>query len=137
MIPKFRIWDKKNSEFILFPHSIVLNIDGTVEGIEYEMPREGIVYNDIKYLELLQSTGLFDKNCKEVFESEIVDVRTLEGTIYLRGIVKKVKGGLYIEGLHFSKNIPLTDFYFKSYTNTLEIEILGNIYQDKHLLEEE
>ncbi|QQV88414.1 hypothetical protein [Staphylococcus phage ZCSS1] len=131
MIPKFRAY--------LNIHKKIVD----VQEINYKYKE--IVWVNGKYtevdnfsdIELLQSTGLLDKNGNEVFESQIVDVRTLEGTIYLRGIVKKVKGGFYIEGLHHSKNIPLTDFYFKSYTNTLEIEILGNIYQDEHLLEEE
>uniref|UniRef100_A0AB39C7Y5 YopX protein domain-containing protein n=1 Tax=Staphylococcus phage UHP46 TaxID=3234966 RepID=A0AB39C7Y5_9CAUD len=131
MIPKFRAY--------LNIHKKVVD----VQEINYKYKE--IVWVNGKYtevdnfsdIELLQSTGLLDKNGNEVFESQIVDVRTLEGTIYLRGIVKKVKGGFYIEGLHLSKNIPLTDFYFKSYTNTLEIEILGNIYQDEHLLKEE
>lgn len=135
MIPKFRAWDKFEKE-MLEVHGINYDADGvwTKEMIDDESDGEFIHFSDI---ELLQSTGLFDKKGNEVFESDIVDVRTLEGTIYLRGVVKKVKGGLYIEGLHFSKNMPLTDFYFKSYTNTLEIEILGNVYQDEHLLGED
>lgn len=131
MIPKFRAY--------LNIHKKIVD----VQEINYKYKE--IVWVNGKYtevdnfsdIELLQSTGLLDKNGNEVFESEIVDVRTLEGTIYLRGVVKKVKGGFYIKGLHLSKNIPLTDFYFKSYTNTLEIEILGNVYEHPHLLEED
>ncbi|ANT44692.1 hypothetical protein HOR18_gp029 [Staphylococcus phage vB_SscM-1] len=135
MIQKFRAWDKWEKE-MLNVHGINYDAEGvwTKEVFDEEDMGDFIHFSDI---ELLQSTGLLDKNGNEVFESQIVDVRTLEGTIYLRGIVKKVKGGFYIEGLHISKNIPLTDFYFKSYTNTLEIEILGNVYQDEHLLEED
>ena len=129
MIPKYKAWDKVNKEMIEDVASIHFKTEMIVTS--------KLCFYPFKDIELLQSTGLLDKNGNEVFEGDIVDVRTLEGTIYLRGIVKKVKGGFYIKGLHLSKNIPLTDFYFKSYTNTLEIEILGNIYQDKHLLEED
>ena len=126
MIPKYKAWDKVNKKMIEDVASIHFKSE--------MIATSNLCFYPFKDIELLQSTGLFDKNGKKVFESEIVDVRTLEGTIYLRGVVKKVKGSFYIEGLHFSKNIPLTDFYFKSYTNTLEIEILGNVYQDEHLL---
>ena len=128
---KFRAWDKVAGG-IFIPEALELDKNGKVTGIF----SKGTMFG-IEDFELLQSTGLLDKNGKDIFESEIVDVRTLEGTIYLRGIVKKVKGGFYIEGLYHSKNIPLIDFYFKAYTNTLEIKILGNKYQHPHLLEEE
>lgn len=133
MIPKFRTWDK--------------TIYRMCELISINFKDESVVYKDWEYgiseeisfgdVELLQSTGLFDKKGKEIYEGDIVDVSTVGGRFYLRGIVKKVKGGFYIEKLNRSNVTPLTDFYFKGYTNTLEIKIIGNIYQDKDLLEEE
>lgn len=133
MIPKFRAWDKKKERMIEWIDLDFSKDNGEDFIIVFEPT--GIVRDAIISPILLQSTGLFDKHGKEIFEYEIVDVRTLEGTIYLRGVVKKVKGGFYIEELYNSKIIPLTDFYFKSYTNTLEIEILGNIYEHKGLLD--
>lgn len=133
---KFRAWDKV-SETMHKVEGIRFGINGARVISLAEMNRYN--NNHTRWhtdIELLQSTGLFDKNGKEIFESEIVDVYTLEETIYLRGIVKKVKGGFYIEELYHSKVIPLTDFYFKSYTNTLEIEILGNKFEHPHLLGE-
>ena len=133
MIPQFRAWDKKKERMIEWIDLDFSKDNGEDFIIVFEPT--GIVRDAIISPILLQSTGLFDKHGKEIFEYEIVDVRTLEGTIYLRGVVKKVKGGFYIEELYNSKIIPLTDFYFKSYTNTLEIEILGNIYEHKGLLD--
>lgn len=125
MIPKFKFWDKDNNEFILFPHNIVLNIDGTVEGIEYEMPREGNVYNDITYFELLQSTGLFDKNGKEIFEGDII--RNNYGEL---GNIKWSRGG-------FVYHEDGANFYLFSIGAGQPFEILGNIYEHPHLLGEE
>lgn len=127
MIPKFRAWDKVNERIVE-----VSEINFWTKVID--TTDTFLAFSNV---ELLQSTGLSDKNGKEIFESQIVDIYTLEGTIYLRGIVKKVKGGFYIEELYHSKIIPLTDFYFKSYTNTLEIEILGNKFEHPHLLGED
>ena len=46
---KFRAWNKQEREFVPYLHDIVLKHGETIEGIEYEMPHEGIVYNDISY----------------------------------------------------------------------------------------
>ena len=142
MITKFRAYDLVENEWINI-RTIGLSDNGGLWYLQAWDENEDDI--DPPYFEddlgetwvLLQSTGLFDKNGKEIYESEIVDVSTVGGRFYLRGIVKKVKGGFYIEELTRSNVTPLTDFYFKGYTNTLEIKIIGNIYQDKDLLEED
>ncbi|WP_218696661.1 YopX family protein [Mammaliicoccus sciuri] len=133
MITKFKFWDKDNNEFILFPHNIVLNIDGTVEGIEYEMPREGNVYNDITYFELLQSTGLFDKNEKEIFEGDIVTAMSegIKGT----GVVKR-----RIDGYWFMYPAWQNGQSWKlvvSEQGDTDVEIIGNKFEHPHLLGED
>ena len=125
MIPKFRAWDKRECEFVPYLRNIVLKHDGTVEGIEYEMLHEGIVYNDISYFELMQSTGLKDKNGVEIYDKDIV--RDSYGDILL------------IEWL--DDGFVLTDFFSGGYDHcniddSELYEVIGNKYEHPHLLEE-
>ena len=122
---KFRAWDKRECEFVPYLRNIVLKHDGTVEGIEYEMLHEGIVYNDISYFELMQSTGLKDKNGVEIYDKDIV--RDSYGDILL------------IEWL--DDGFVLTDFFSGGYDHcniddSELYEVIGNKYEHPHLLEE-
>ena len=124
-MPKFRAWDKQECEFVPYLRNIVLKHDGTIEGIEYEMPHEGIVYNDISYFELMQSTGLKDKNGVEIYDKDIV--RDSYGDILL------------IEWL--DDGFVLTDFFSGGYDHcniddSELYEVIGNKYEHPHLLEE-
>ncbi|MBN6849439.1 hypothetical protein JRF73_00440 [Staphylococcus saprophyticus] len=125
MIPKFRAWDKQECEFVPYLRNIVLKHDGTIEGIEYEMPHEGIVYNDISYFELMQSTGLKDKHGVEIYDKDIV--RDSYGDILL------------IEWL--DDGFVLTDFFSGGYDHcniddSELYEVIGNKFKHPHLLEE-
>ena len=120
MIPKFRAWDKRECEFVPYLRNIVLKHDGTIEGIEYEMPHEGIVYNDISYFELMQSTGLKDKNGVEIFEGDI-----LKGPMDFgpAGFVESVAPVSY----HKINGYQLHYFLLE------HTEVIGNVYEDKNI----
>ena len=120
MIPKFRAWDKRECEFVPYLRNIVLKHDGTIEGIGYEMPHEGIVYNDISYFELMQSTGLKDKNGVEIYEGDI-----LKGPMDFgpAGFVQSVAPVSY----HKINGYQL-HYFLLEYT-----EVIGNVYEDKDI----
>lgn len=133
MIPKFRAWLKEENKMI--EPSDILSISfklcemtpNYLHGFEKEK-------YDFYDLELMQSTGLFDKNGKEIFEGDIitngidiVDVRNHETL----GFYTMVNG----REVFFGHGINIKEFE-KDIEGFTEItEVLGNIYENPELLE--
>lgn len=67
MIPRFRAWDKEFKEMV--------QVDALVFGeqiIKATYKNGNVVKEDLKNYILMQSTGLRDKNGKEIFEGDIL-----------------------------------------------------------------
>lgn len=128
---QFRAWDKF-WETMIQPQAIMFKA-GYVDCIS-ELD-EGV--SSVVYYDLMQATGFFDmKNKKRIFESDIVEVKTVRGEYYSVGIVKKHNGVFYLEHPITKNIIMMSDFYFKSYTDSLEMVVIGNIYENLDVLED-
>ena len=80
---------------------------------------------------LMESTGLFDKNNKEIFEGDVVrQVRTQPTTENetITGVVTMIEGAWLI----MNDNEQLASYLW---SETDENEIIGNIYENKDILE--
>lgn len=124
MIPKFRAWDKIDKEMYLVDE---INFNRG----EFESIGCGITFlRGADKVELMQSTGLHDKNGKEVFVGDIIKcTRGCPHEVYL----EKEYGGTYVGGMPaiYLKGIK------EGYAWTGAEEILGNIYENPELLEVE
>ena len=124
MIPKFRAWNELASRMYI--------VDGLYFDrgmIQYANDANAIRFIKLKNITLMQSTGLKDKNGKEVFVGDIIKcTRGCPHEVYL----EKEYGGTYIGGMPaiYLKGIR------EGYAWTEHEEILGNIYENPELLEE-
>ena len=125
MIPKYRVWDKLKNEMYVV-EQINFNC-GEFESIGY-----GISFlRGADKVELMQSTGLFDRNGKEIFEGDVVrQVRTQPTTEneVIIGVVTMIEGAWLI----MNDNEQLAS---KLWSETDENEIIRNIYENKELLD--
>lgn len=123
MIPRYRAWDKEFKEMV--------QVDALVfeEQIIKAIYKNGnVVKEELKNYVLMQSTGLTDKNGKEIFEGDILG--TKDGL--LDGIVK------YNSDLGMWANSLLRYNNFERLCNVANSrEIIGNIWEDGELLDVE
>lgn len=124
MIPKFRAWLKNDKEMI------------EADEIHWDRGQLDFIGDAITFMrkadeiELMQSTGLQDKNGQEVFVGDIIRcTRGCPHEVYL----EKEYGGTYIGGMPaiYLKGIR------EGYAWTGDEEIIGNVYQNPELLEVE
>ncbi|HCB27662.1 YopX family protein [Enterococcus lactis] len=129
MITRFRAWDKRKS---VMREVAVLHFTkgGKVNSIEYwKTPSELKSYH-VRNLVLMQSTGMKDKNGVDVYQGDII--RCTRGcpheVIWLEKYGGTFFGGMpawYLSGLS------------NGYSWTGREEVIGNIYENSELLEEQ
>lgn len=132
MIPKFRAWHKTWEEMGKV-RRIRFDDDGNVTTVLFKGKEFG-VNATIDKIVLMQSTGLKDKNGKEIFEGDIitngtsiVDVKTHQTL----GFYTVVNG----EECFFGSNTSIKDFENDVEEFSSVTEIIGNIYENSELLE--
>ncbi len=129
---KFRAWDKINNCF--FDWKEQYNTLEFNEGIPDRIilyDTEGVLEKD--EFELMQYTGIKDKNGKAIYEGDIV---------LGRFILDDVEDYIYLsltdmERKNQSKTFLIKDISYL-YTNPIpeDIEVIGNIYENKDVLKE-
>lgn len=129
MIPRFRAWDKEYKEMV---QVYALVFDEQIIKATYK--NGNVVKEDIKNYVLMQSTGLRDKNGKEIFEGDILKVTNLSSWLE---VVSFNKDKAMFVSKETERKVEETPLYDLFNTDIFEIEIIGNIHTNSELAEVE
>ncbi|CYX34634.1 YopX family protein [Streptococcus suis] len=145
VVPKFRAWDTFRNKWVKY---FYITENGLIYNIEQpHWDLIGAIPIEKSGLVVMQSTGLFDKNGKEIFEGDVFTYldddnnpiyenivvkfgqHTNMDTIYERG---PVYIGLYVETQKGTATLEIDSMY-----NDCEgrLTIIGNIYENPELVE--
>lgn len=135
MTPRYRAWIKTEKR-MFFPDDILAidyeNKEIVTQQVYFEngLPDDRDIYcYDFDDIVFMQSTGLRDKNGKEVFVGDII--KCTRGCLH-EVYIEKEYGGTYFGGM---PAVYLKDLR-EGYAWTEHEEIIGNIYENPELLED-
>ena len=135
MIPKFRAWVKTGKRMVETDDLLGINYEDKeiiTQKIYFEsgLPVERDIDNyDFDEIVLMQSTGLKDKNGKEIFEKDILDYNGRKAIVKWHGSY----ACFIYEFVDELKN--RTAEWQPLYLSYYKFEIIGNIYENPELLE--
>ena len=128
MIPKFRVWDKLDKE--IYGVEEINWFNG-----EFDFIGDAITFKrDADEVELMQSTGLKDKNGKEIFEGDIIaiEVDDTEAPINAKIFQNSKIGMLMFHVFEDNEDVPMVELLED---NSVAFAVIGNIYENKELLD--
>lgn len=130
MIPRYRAWLKEDKEMIDVEEMDFYNgeLDFIGDGITWMCKSNDCV--------LMQSTGLRDKNGKEIFEGDIIAIEVDDtGTpINARVFQNSKKGILMFHVFEDNEDVPMVELLED---DSVAFAIIGNIWEDGELLDVE
>ncbi|NQP51881.1 hypothetical protein HO914_01640 [Streptococcus suis] len=130
MIPKFRAWDKIRNRI-----SEVERIYIDTKGVRLR-DENGEYWRRFDDVILMQSTGLVDKNGKEIFEGDVVKCYTVteESECEYVGVVCFKDFSFVIVDKKDTYD-PLWNYKGGFVSQETELEVIGNIYENPELME--
>ena len=140
MIPRYRAWNKEEKRLILSEDTLAIDYENEeieTQKIYFEdgLPVGRDIYTyDFDAVVLMQSTGMLDKNWREIFEGDIIAIN-LEGVetpITAKVFQNRKTGILMFHAFEDNEDVPIVELLEG---NSVEFAIIGNIWEDPELTE--
>lgn len=126
---RFRAWDVEFKELVRVD---ALVLDEQLIKATYK--NGNVVKEDLKNYVLMQSTGLTDKNGKEIFEGDILSIETDEENVKVKLEVSwDSKHALFVfDSKKYNAKEALGELFED---NPYPFKIIGNVWEDPELVE--
>ena len=134
MNPKFRAWDKGRKRMVEV--TSISFWGGTIQEDTLHAVNRELYFDQVK---LMQYTGLKDKNGVEIYEGDIVNItQYFAGSPYgeMKHIIKRSEYNNDLVAYSESRNW-MTPEVNMSFRKSDDYEVIGDIYENPELLEEE
>ncbi len=137
---RFRVWDGEKMWYPDDDEGWLVGPDGDLHK-EYEAEdADGYLYDTVGEFpgELMLSTGLVDKNGKEIWDGDIVSVMSHDTSSFpsehdrklFKGIVKLDLTDCYVKSLNYENTNPLNCFSERA----TQCEVIGSVHENPGLL---
>ena len=126
---KFRVWDKKIKEYIVpeqFEILLLCSNDKKTPVCNLNLSNNIYDFYKAENIEVDMFTGLKDKKGKEIYEGDLV--KLLDTIDEIVCVVKYAYGSYILENGEYTEYLGEVEERF--------LEVVGNIYENKKLMEE-
>ena len=123
---KFKVFARKEKT-ICKALSIDVSRGGEYGIVFVEYPDKGRATLGLSFVDLMQYTGLKDRNGKEIYEGDLVEISDSDDDIICQ--VKYEYGSFILEKGEYTEYLGEVEERF--------LEVVGNIYENKKLMEVE
>ncbi|MEJ7528962.1 YopX family protein [Staphylococcus hominis] len=131
MIPKFRVWDKDHEYMEYTDKNLIVSFGDNGNVDVTDLSNIYSTCNSMQNFELMQATGvryIYDESGQEIYEGDIVKTRTSEYERFI-GYVDNAISRFKVRGVKQYKGLSV------DLDGTCEI--IGNIYENPELLEDD
>lgn len=138
MIPKFRIWDKKE-KFMWVVAALRFYEEGNLFAIDYWGVQQYPETLDAEDVVLMQATGLQDKNGVDIYEGDILKgeqniISSMHVPPFKSGVIKYSERNTMF---YLDDGSKRHDLFISLGGDIYTYEVIGNIYENPNLLEEQ
>ena len=123
---KFRAWMRGS---MYYNHSISLQVDGTIHHLDTDGNWEEDYNSNV--VELMQYTGLKDKNGVEIYEGDIVECFIDDELVGSNEVIEFKNGSFWLDRRHTTIHEWNT---MPDNTYATDLQAIGNIHEHPHLL---